>query len=240
MGSQLSKRNQLQPKRRGTTHQATAIASREIRSTPKKRSRSVAHAIIIAAERNLDKRLRWKGGVVPHKTPEEVNKTMAKKFCNCKLPDTVGTYQCQFGCECDGFRKTCGINCVCQGLCSFNSFVNIPRTAIRKGVIGEELFTKEDIHIGRLSYVFTGQLSPIEQYKEESHAAEPKVYAISAKWPGAGAGLPGKRGKPSFVINAENELVGRVNHSCDPNTEVYEMSASNVSPNLTTISFTGS
>lgn len=176
------------------------------------------------AEDGLDTKLVCNGQQY-NATTEYVNRFMQNQKCTCQHPSVKGIVQCQFGCSCDTMRKTCTMDCSCEGLCTPNTFLHFPQTDVRDGLIGDELYAVEDIDVGRLAYVFTGVLKSVKQHIKDVKGKPPDLYTITARWQGEDAGLPGKAGDPTFVIDAFEEIAGYVNHSCDPNTEVFEMSA---------------
>ena len=176
------------------------------------------------AEDGLDAKLVCKGQQY-NATTEDVNRFMQSQKCTCQHPRVKGIVQCQFGCSCDIIRKTCSIDCSCEGLCIPNTFLHFPQIAVRVGLVGDELYAVEDIDAGRLAYVFTGVLKSVKQHMKDVKGKPPDLYTITARWQGEEAGLPSKAGNPTFVVDAFEEIAGFVNHSCDPNTEVFEMLA---------------
>jgi hypothetical protein len=158
-------------------------------------------------------------------TPDNVNEFMQNHKCSCEVSPVDGILQCQYGCSCDHFRKTCGLDCACEGMCIPNTFLHLPEVDIRLGIAGDELYTEEDIDSGRLAYVFTGKMTSLKQYQKNIKGKQPDLYSITGRWQGEEADGIGKPGVPTFVIDTYREVAGFVNHSCDPNTEVYEMLA---------------
>ncbi|KAG0599608.1 hypothetical protein M758_12G165100, partial [Ceratodon purpureus] len=158
-------------------------------------------------------------------TPNNVNEFMRSHKCSCEVPTIDGILQCQYGCSCDHFRKTCGIDCACEGMCIPNTFLHLPEVDLRLGIAGDELYTEEDIDSGRLAYVFTGKMTSLKEHQKLVKGKQPDLYAITGRWPGEEANGIGISGIPTFVIDTYKEIAGFINHSCDPNTEVYEMLA---------------
>ena len=157
--------------------------------------------------------------------PNNVNEFMRTHKCSCKVPTSDGILQCQYGCSCDHFRKTCDLNCACEGMCIPNTFLHLPEVDIRLGIAGDELYTEEDIDSGRLAYVFTGKMTSLKQHQKAIKGKQPHLYSVIGRWQGKETNEIGRPGVPTFVIDTYKEVAGFVNHSCDPNTEVHEMLA---------------
>lgn len=94
-------------------------------------------------------------------------------------------------------------------------------------MIGKELVAMKDIPFGSMTFVYTGEVLSVDKYDErqKSRHGGGVSYALTASWKGRALGLPGEPGKPTFVIDARSTLAGKANHSCNPNTEIFEMLA---------------
>lgn len=174
------------------------------------------------AEEALDEQLPCKkqyNAVLLH----DANAFMQNHKCNCTERTINGILQCQYGCSCSYVRKTCSIDCACEGKCVPNTFLHLPDVDVRLGVAGDELYAEEDIDSGRLAFVFTGKLTSLNKYLKSVKGKKYDLYAIVGKWQGEGFHGVGKDGVPTFVINTFQEVTGFANHSCDPNVEILEM-----------------
>jgi len=158
---------------------------------------------------------------------KDVNEFMENKKCNCTPSTLEGILQCQYGCSCISYRRTCGIDCNCEGICIPNSFTEFPELDVRLGINGDEIYAEEDIEYGRLIIVFTGEMTDVSSHHKELAKAQTShdLYAVCGQWQGEEILRVGKNGVPTFVTNTINKPAGFINHSCDPNMEVYEMLA---------------
>jgi len=177
----------------------------------------------IAVEAILDEELPCKKKY--NALSDDVNKFMEKQICKCSVETIGGTLQCQYGCSCNYWRKTCSLDCGCEGMCIPNTFLHLPDLEVRIGIAGDELYTEEDIDSGRLAFVFTGEMTSLKKYLKSIEDQQIDLYSIIGRWKGGGLYNIGKDGVPTFVINTYKEEAGFANHSCDPNLEVFEMLA---------------
>lgn len=178
---------------------------------------------IVEVEASFDEQLPCKKQY--NALPEDVNKYMQKLKCTCASETIEGILQCQYGCACNNFRKTCSLHCACEGMCVPNTLLHLPELDVRLGIAGDEIYTEEDIDSGRMAFVFTGKMTSIKKYLKSIEGKQPDLYGITGSWQGEELHGIGKDGVPTFVINTYKEVAGFINHSCDPNTEVYEMLA---------------
>jgi len=174
-------------------------------------------------EATLDKDLPCKKKY--NATSDDVNEFMQKQICKCAVETIGGTLQCQYGCSCNYFRKTCSLDCGCEGMCIPNTFLHLPNLEVRIGIAGDELYTEEDIDSGQLAFVFTGEMTSLKKYCKSMKKNQVDLYSITGRWKGGGLHNIGKDGVPTFVIDTYKEEAGFANHSCNPNLEVFEMLA---------------
>lgn len=203
-------------------------ARRALEEAQEKKRREDIRELIKSVEEGYDEGLPSRTRRVQHNaTTKDVNEYMAKQKCNCAPSTLTGILQCQYGCSCTTIRRTCGMDCKCEGVCAANSFLEFPELDVRLGINGDEIYAEEDIEYGRLIIVFTGTMTDMISHQKElarSHSSH-DLYSIVGKWQGEDNLGVGKNGVPTFVINTIDKPAGFINHSCDPNMEVFEMLA---------------
>jgi len=178
---------------------------------------------ITTIEENLDEQLPRKKAY--NVCPDDVNEFIQKQTCKCSNETIDGVHQCQYGCSCNYWRKTCSLDCACEGMCVPNTFLHLPDLDVRLGIAGVELYTEEDIDSGRLAFVFTGEMTSLKKYLKITNDGRIHLYAMIGRWKGERLFNVGKDGVPSFVLDTFEEAAGFANHSCEPNVEVFEMLA---------------
>lgn len=183
---------------------------RETKASKKCQQQGTAKAATAA----VDARLRGEKDLLL--ASPDVNEELAKVSCQCRVR---GSATCTSLCPCHCTKKSCGVDCECHGFCC-NSFFSTPKLSIRKGALGEELYTRTDLPQGRLAFVVCGPIMTVceyNRYHEKLQHRKVKHYGVTVSWPGSDQGLPGDPDLNKYIIDPFDDMTGALNHSCVPN-----------------------